>query len=66
MPFLNNAKFKEIRTAAGNGDEKAKMVLQALRQGGQEDVDRLVQEYYSIPTQDMNDVPIQTEMESAP
>ena len=49
MPFLNNSKFKELRTAAGEGNEKAQMVLQALRQGKQEDVDRLVQDYYSIP-----------------
>jgi len=49
MPFLNNAKFKELRTAAGDGNEKAQMVLQALRQGKQEDVDRLVQDYYSVP-----------------
>ena len=51
MPFLNNAKFKEFRTAASNNDEKAKMILQALRQGSQDDVDRLVQEYYNIPSE---------------
>ena len=66
MPYLNNNKFKEIRTAAGEGNEKAKMVLQALRQGKQEDVDRLVGDYYSIPQQDMNEVPVQTELESNP
>ena len=49
MPFLNNNKFKELRIAASNGNEKAKMVLQALRQGSQNDVDRLVGDYYSIP-----------------
>lgn len=66
MPYLNNAKFKEIRTAAGDGNEKAKMVLQALRQGKQEDVDRLVGDYYSIPQQEMNDVPVQTELNVNP
>lgn len=48
MPFLNNNKFKEIRNEANNGNEKALKVLQALRQGNQEDLDRLVQEYYAI------------------
>lgn len=57
MPYLNNAKFKEIRTAANDGNEKAKMVLQALRQGKQDDVDRLVGDYYAVPQQDANDVP---------
>lgn len=66
MPFLNNTKFKEIRTAAGDGNEKAKMVLQALRQGKQEDVDRLVEDYYSIPQQDMNEVPVETELQVNP
>lgn len=66
MPYLNNAKFKEIKTAAQDGNEKAKMVLQALRQGQQTDVDRLVQDYYSIPVQDMNDVPIETELQDNP
>ncbi|MBR3208880.1 MAG: hypothetical protein IKF82_01285 [Bacilli bacterium] len=66
MPFLNNNKFKEIRTAANNGDEKALMVLQALRKGSQEDVDRLVGDYYSIPEQSMNDVPVQTELAENP
>lgn len=66
MPFLNNTKFKEIRTAANDGNEKAKMVLQALRQGNQEDVDRLVGDYYSIPQQEMNDVQVQTELQENP
>ena len=66
MPYLNNTKFKEIRTAAGDGNEKAKMVLQALRQGKQEDVDRLVEDYYSIPQQNMNEVQIQTELQVNP
>ena len=66
MPFLNNNKFKELRTAANDGNEKAKMVLQALRQGKQEDVDRLVEDYYAIPQQDMNEVAVETELESNP
>jgi len=66
MPFLNNTKFKEIRTAANDGNEKAKMVLQALRQGKQEDVDRLVEDYYAIPQQDMEEVSVQTELENNP
>ena len=67
MPFLKNNQLKEIRIAAGNGNEKAKMVLQALRkQGNQEDVDRLVGDYYSIPQQDMDNVPVQTELQENP
>lgn len=66
MPFLNNNKFKEIRTAAQNGDEKALMVLQALRQGSQDDVDRLVGDYYSIPEQSMDDVTVQTDLQENP
>jgi len=63
MPYLNNAKFKEIRTAANDGNEKAKMVLQALRQGKQDDVDRLVGDYYAVPTQEpeVNAEPVQNE-----
>lgn len=48
MAFLNNAKFKEIREAAKNGNEKAAMVLQALIKGNQSDVERLVESYYQV------------------
>lgn len=49
MAFLNNAKFKEIRESAKNGNEKAQMVLQAMIKGGnQDDVSRLVDSYYQI------------------
>ena len=51
MAFLNNAKFKEIREAAKNGNEKAAMVLQALIKGKQEDVERLVDAYYKVETE---------------
>lgn len=60
MPFLNNNKFKEIRTAAGNGNEKAQMVLQAFRKGNQDDVDRLLNDYYAIPQE--NNVQNQAEI----
>ncbi len=49
MPFLNNKKFQEIKKSAGDGNEKASMVLQALRQGTQDDVDRLVKDFYAVP-----------------
>ena len=67
MAFLNNTKFKEIREAAKNGNEKAAMVLQALIKGNQEDVERLVGEYYTVeePTPIINEVqeaPIQEEV----
>lgn len=71
MAFINNKKMKEIMTAAQNGNEKALMILQAMRKGNsQQDVDGLVNDYYNI----INDVPpvelieetspIQPEMES--
>lgn len=53
MSFINNQKFKEIRKAAKEGNEKAKMILQAMRKmQGQDDIDRLVNDYYSVPTQE--------------
>ena len=49
MAYLNNAKFREIREAAKNGNEKAQMVLQAMIKGGnQEDVSKLADAYYNI------------------
>lgn len=50
MPFVNNMKLLEIRNAAKQGNEKALMILQAMRKGGstQDDLDRLVNDYYSV------------------
>lgn len=49
MAFVNNTKLLEIRNAARNGNEKAAMVLQALRKGAnQDDLDRLVGSYYEV------------------
>ena len=49
MAFLNNSKFQEIRKAANEGNEKAKMVLQAmLKDSSQEDISRLADSYYGI------------------
>lgn len=54
MAFINNRKMKEIMEAARNGNEKALMILQAMKKGNsQEDVDGLVNDYYNI----VNDVP---------
>lgn len=54
MAFINNKKMKEIMTAARNGNEKALMILQAMKKGNsQDDVDGLVNDYYNI----INDVP---------
>ena len=51
MPYIDNVKFNEILTASRNGNEKAMAVMQSMRKGGtQEDVDRLVNEYYDITT----------------
>lgn len=51
MPFVNNKKMLEIREAAKGGNEKALMILQAMRKmSPQEDVDRLVEDYYKVET----------------
>ena len=54
MAFINNKKMIEIMEAARNGNEKALMILQAMKKGNsQQDVDSLVNDYYNI----INDVP---------
>ena len=54
MAFINNKKMTEIMEAGRNGNEKALMILQAMRKGNsQQDVDGLVNDYYNI----VNDVP---------
>lgn len=54
MAFINNKKMTEIMEAARNGNEKALMILQAMKKGNsQDDVDGLVNDYYNI----VNDVP---------
>lgn len=51
MAFLQNQKYREIYEAAKNGNEKAKMILQALRKNQpQADLDRLTEDYYNIQT----------------
>lgn len=51
MAFLQNQKYKEIYEAAKGGNEKAKMILQALRKNQpQADLDRLTDDYYNIQT----------------
>jgi hypothetical protein len=62
MAFVKNAKLQEIRSASRSGNEKAAMVLQALRNGSsQEDLDRLVEDYYGINATDAveNVAPVQ-------
>ena len=54
MAFLNNKKYKEINEAAKGGNEKAKMILQAMLKGNsQDELDGLVNDYYNV----VNDVP---------
>lgn len=54
MPFINNKKFCEIRESAKSGNEKAKMILQAISKNSpQNDLDNLINDYYNI----VNDVP---------
>ena len=49
MSFIKNDKLASIRTAARNGDEKAKMVLQALRKGDPQDaLDGLVNDFFGV------------------
>ena len=49
MPYINNIKFKEIKESAKNGNEKALMVLQALRKGSkQEEINNLMNDYYGL------------------
>lgn len=51
MPFVNNKKLLEIRESAKGGNEKALMILQAMRKmSPQEDLDRLVDDYYKVDT----------------
>lgn len=51
MPFINNKKLVEIRESAKGGNEKALMILQAMRKKSpQEDLDRLVDDYYKVDT----------------
>jgi hypothetical protein len=52
MAYIDNIKFKEILEASRNGNEKAKMVMQGMRKmAPQEDIDRLVLEYYNVPVE---------------
>ena len=69
MPYIDNVKFKEILNAARNGNEKAKMVMQGMRKmSSQEDIDRLVGDYYAIPTAaaPVDEQPQVQEQEQAP
>lgn len=51
MPYIVNSKFQEIRKAAQGGNEKAKIIMQAMRKmSPQADIDRLMEDYYKIPT----------------
>lgn len=49
MSFINNKKYKEIREASKNGNEKAMAVMQALYRGTKQDaLDRLLDDYYGV------------------
>ena len=49
MPFINNKKLAEIRAQAKSGNEKALMILQAMRKSApQGDIDGLVEDYYNV------------------
>lgn len=56
MAFVDNNKFKEILEASRGGNEKAKMIMQGMRNGvSQDDIDRLVLDYYQIPPTSSSD-----------
>lgn len=47
MAYINNKRFSELRTAASQGNDKAMRIIQMMRQNGnQEDISKLVDEYY--------------------
>lgn len=51
MAFLDNNKFKEILEASRNGNEKAKIIMQAMRKNDtQDDLNMLVDDYYNLAT----------------
>lgn len=60
MAYIDNIKFKEILEASRNGNEKAKMIMQGMRKmSSQEDIDRLVYEYYNVPVEAEEVVPVE-------
>lgn len=66
MAYIDNIKFKEILEASRNGNEKAKMVMQGMRKSApQEDIDRLVLEYYNVPAEAPIEEPLAVEDEAA-
>ena len=53
MSFINNKKYKEIREASKNGNEKAKAIMQCLYKGEKQDaLDRLLDDYYGVNVQE--------------
>lgn len=58
MSYINNNKFSEIRTSANSGNEKAKMILQAILKGApQQDLDNLVNDYYGTSVEQQQPEP---------
>lgn len=58
MPYIANNKYQEIRESAKNGNEKALLIIQAMRRMlPQADIDRLMDDYYNAPINE----PIQDE-----
>lgn len=53
MSFINNKKYKEIREASKNGNEKARAIMQALYKSEKQDaLDRLLDDYYGVNVQE--------------
>lgn len=66
MAYIDNIKFKEILEASRNGNEKAKMIMQGMRKmSSQDDIDRLVYEYYNVPVEAEEVVPVEQPEEVA-
>ena len=54
--FIEGQKFKKIKEAANNGDEKAKSILLAQYHG--DDVNGLLEEFFSTPEEEIPEEPV--------
>lgn len=58
MSYIDNKRFKEILEAKRNGNEKAIAIISKYMQGGtQDELNRLVDDYYATPVQGEDIVP---------
>jgi len=63
MPFIPNAKYREIYKSSKDGNEKALAIMQALRNGAsQDDLDGLVNKYYEINIPELVPQPVEEQL----